>query len=144
VNEHAKSLMKQFSNDDMATLFKDKETLIRPTIDRHSSATILQLENPWCKDLVWLLTEFAEFLYYYLYYQVPSSLGLDEVPEEDSDEDSFKRLFKDAIEQRNVYHNRLLDQPNLQTFQRLFRMFDKYIRFLNKKRPDYQMDMIRP
>ncbi|CCO35530.1 hypothetical protein BN14_09648 [Rhizoctonia solani AG-1 IB] len=144
VNEHAKSLMKQFSNDGMATLFKDKETLIRPTIDRHSSATILRLENPWCKDLVWLLTEFAEFLYYYLYYQVPSSLGLDEVPEEDSDEDSFKRLFKDAIEQRNVYHNRLLDQPNLQTFQRLFRMFDKYIRFLNKKRPDYQMDMIRP
>ncbi|CCO36095.1 hypothetical protein BN14_10218 [Rhizoctonia solani AG-1 IB] len=145
VNEHAKMLMKLLSNDDMEVLHGSKELLVsRAALGESFSAMILKLENPWCKDLAWLLTEFAELLFYYLYYQVPSSLGPDEVPEEDSDEDSFKRSFKDAIKQRNVYHNRLLDQPNLQTFQRLFRMFDKYIRFLNKKRPDYQMDMIRP
>jgi hypothetical protein len=102
---------------------------------------ILKLENPWCKDLASLLEEFAELLYHYLYYPAPSSLGPDEVPEEDFDEDSFKRSNQDGIKQLNAYRDRLLGQPRLTTFQRLFRMFDKYTRFLNKKRTDYRVDM---
>ncbi|CCO35531.1 hypothetical protein BN14_09649 [Rhizoctonia solani AG-1 IB] len=143
VNEHAKGLMKQFSNDDMATLFKDKETLIRDALDGRFSATILKLDNPWCQDLVWLLTDFAELLYYYLYHQVSSSLDPRQVPGQSFTQNPIKRSTRNAVRQLDAYHDQLLNQPHLTTFRDLFEMFDQHICFLKQPRTDYQVDMAR-
>jgi hypothetical protein len=144
VNEHAKSLMKQFSNDDMVTLRKDKESLIcRAAIGQTFTATILELDNPWCKDLAWLLTEFAELLYYYLYHRAPSSLDPRQVLGQSFTQNPIKRSTRNAVRQLDAYHDQLLDQPHLTTFQDLFEMFDQHICFLKQSRTDYQVDMAR-
>ncbi|CAE6367534.1 unnamed protein product [Rhizoctonia solani] len=123
VNQHAKGLIREFSNSDMAALGKSKKLFIKSSCDADCEQEIMKLENPWCEDLVPIIREFGRFLYFYLY--ADTVLGR-----------FHSRALQGLLQQRNEY----LDQPHQKTFDCLFEILEDNIRILEKK---YQVDLTK-
>ncbi|CAE6461806.1 unnamed protein product [Rhizoctonia solani] len=126
VNEHAKQLIRDLSNNDFAALGKFKRSFIKSSVDTDCEQEILKLENPWCEDLVLLIQEFGAFLYCYLYAKTTRA---------------FSEWAGDAFQQGlPQLHDQFLDQPHLQTFEVLFTILERHMGILEKK---YQVDLTK-
>ncbi|KAG9118964.1 hypothetical protein FRC07_006250 [Ceratobasidium sp. 392] len=137
VNDTAKDLISNLSQNNLASLSEKKQLLLH---DQNRLVTaILGLENDWSKALVPIIQSLAKFLFVYLYAKpalATATVNHSDSEESDSEDYNLAGAAEESLmEKAEFFHEIYNTEPRVHTFVRLFKIFNKEIRMLKSKCP---------